>query len=124
MTIERKNLDKYRQDIQAALDEVGLKHGLQISTEGSMRYCSTDFTLKIKGVSTRDSAGNDVDGEEVLFKKTAPLYGISAEKFNAKFNRDAKEFTIKAINTRAKHYPIIAVDALGNRYKFPAEVAA
>ncbi len=121
-TIQRSDLRAIAADINAALETVGEKHGITLTT-GNSTYSDRDFTMRLKGVVCVGDDGEAIDGDQLIFERESILIGVSADKYGTTFDNLGKTFTICGLNRKAKKYPIIAKDAAGKKYKFPAAVA-
>ena len=116
----RNNLKELRSDIDNALNAVLAKHGLSGGI-GNIRFSSDDFRAQLT-VAT----GSTDDAAEREFKKYAFKFGLSDDKFGTTFTRNGKKFTVSGINPKAKRggYPVLAKNAKGTTFKFPASVVA
>lgn len=118
MTFNKSNLKTIRADIDAALAAVESKHGVKFSL-GNIRYSTNDFRCKLECVSTADANGNAINVDKANFERLAVMVGVKKDAFGKSFTKRGKKYTITSINTRARKFPIQAVNTLGDRYKFP-----
>lgn len=124
----RANLTAIRNDIDNALEAVLAKHGLTADL-GRITFFDTEFRGKLTVTVNSNEAPSAVAGtssaEERKFKQYARKFGLTGSEFGKSFKVRGTIFTITEINPRAKigGYPIIAENARGTTYKFPAEKA-
>ena len=121
MRFNKSNLKTIRADVAAALAAVESKHGVQFSL-GNIRFSNDDFRCKLECVSATNSSGNAVDIDRQKFESNCWMIGVPKTSFGKTFKSGRKTFTISGLNTRAKKYPIQAVDTRGKRYKFPVDM--
>lgn len=101
------------QAIEKALEAVEQELGVRIKREGGT-YSNTEFTTKIRiSVGDTDIAKKDWDLH-------CHAFGLKPEQFGTTFVSRGTTFTVCGIKPRATRFPILAVNANGTRYKFPA----
>ncbi len=118
MTFNKANLNTIRADITAALKAVEKKHGVSFDL-GNIRYSDSNFRAKLECNSAADASGNTVNIDKANFERQAFLFDIAKDAFGKTFKSNGRTFTITGINSRAKKYPVNAVAANGDTYKFP-----
>ena len=123
MAISKDLLKALRVDIDAALAEVGKKHGVSL-TQGNTRYSVSTFTTKIEGIVLNSSSTGTTSTEQAKYTSEAPICGIDPASYGKSFIDRGTKFKIVGINRKAKKYPIIAQNDNGTRYKFGPEVVA
>lgn len=121
MRFNKSNLKTIRADVAAALAAVESNHGVKFSL-GNIRFSDSDFRCKLECVSATNSSGNAVDLDRQKFESNCWMIGVPKTSFGKTFKSGRKTFTISGLNTRAKKYPIQAVDTRGKRYKFPVDM--
>jgi hypothetical protein len=124
---DRNNLSELRAEIDNALEAVLAKHGLTADL-GRITFQDKEFRGKLTvsvDTDTIFSVANTSSAEERKFKRYAAKFGMTGNEFGKSFKVRGTVFTITEINPRAKvgGYPVIAKNARGTAYKFPAEKA-
>ena len=108
-------------EVNKALAEVGRKLGINIQKTGGGRFDDSSFTFKIE-CALIGTDGVVKDKEAEAFKSFATHYGLKPDDFGKTFMTwDGKPFTICGLKTRARKNNILAKNAKGKRYVFPAE---
>ncbi len=113
----RANLKTLRTDIDNALEAVLAKHGLSGSI-GRISFSANEFKTRLT-VGT----GSTDDTAERTFKENACRFGLTGDEFGKSFTQGSTKFTIVGMKPRNHKYPIIAENAKGTSYKFPASYA-
>ena len=117
--IDKAKLRNIASDIEAAIQEVGKKHGVQLK-RGNASYTDTNFTLKIEGAAI-DSSGEILSREKQDFMYYALSYGLSPDDFGKTFISRGRTFKISGLKPKASKYSILAEEVgTGKSFKFPA----
>ena len=85
---------------------------------GRITFTDTDFRGKLTV-----SCGSADDAAEREFKKYAFRFGLDGSEFGKTFKHGRTSFTISGIKPKSHKYPILAKNARGTEYKFPARYA-
>jgi len=125
--LTRANINTLRNDMDAALASVLKTHGLTADL-GRMTFSDSEVRCKltvIVGTGSIESVATINLADERKFKQYASKFGLTGSEFGKSFKVRGKTFTIVRINPKAKvgGYPIIAKNANGTSYKFPASSA-
>jgi len=117
----KQNLKAIREELNAALETVAKKHGLQIGL-GGISFTDGSFTTKMtvvtksKNGEASDDAGAGSGNEAVWaakFKQYAKFYwGLNSEDLGRKVKVDGIEYTIAGARPKAKN-PIVLKKANG-----------
>jgi hypothetical protein len=120
MTMITKNLLKtLRPDIDAALQEVGRKHGVQLTaTSGSYGGNSGTFKLEILPVATD---GSVICPKAIAFTDHASDFGLNPEWLGQTIIARGKIFTITGLNLNRPKYRVAITDQDGKEYGMPAD---
>lgn len=121
--ITKEFLEDFRPQLNYALQELGEKHGLKITTGGAS-YSDTFFSIKLEG-SVVAEEGVATTKDQIAFKNNAELYGLSPDDLFKTFEAHGKVYEVWGLRPRAKSYPIIA-KRVGStqKFKFGAETVA
>lgn len=106
-------LKTMRGEMQFQLDKIANSYGISLKLKNIIYYDYT-FSSKVEGKILKNSA--EIEKKE--FAKLAHKYGLKPEDYNTTFRSGAKTFTIYAIKTRNRKYPILAKGSDGKGYKF------
>lgn len=112
--MDKRIADKLGSEIQAALDVVAKRHGLNVNVKGG----TFDSTLGLFKPRIEFTEG---DTEEKMYRKFAPMFGINPDSFGASFRSTSGMMTISGFNPNAGRMPILARGENGKTYKFPVE---
>jgi len=112
-----EKLKMIQNDLKAALEEVGSKHGIQFNT-GTMSYNELYFTMPLKG-RFLDALGSTVEADKEEFKVYAPKFGLDPNLFGQNVAIGFKTYKIVGIAPKARKYPVIGENA-GKKYKLTA----
>lgn len=115
--ITRNDVRALRADIDAALAKVLEKHGLTHEL-GRITFSDSDFRGQL-----RVAVGSADDAAEREFRKYAYKFGLTGNEFGKTFTNGKTKFTITGLKPRSHTYPILATNARGTTYKFPADFA-
>lgn len=98
-SIKREDLNKIRNEVTAALKDLGVKLGLTFEA-ANISFDSTHANITVKA---------SVEGAARLtFEKYAELFGMRKTDFAKSFIWKGRTFTIAGIRPIAKKHPIIA----------------
>lgn len=117
--MKKSDLQLIRNDINAALESVGKKHGLTLHA-GNCSYgennCSFKLECQVEGAATK---------EESAFTEMASFYGLKADDLGRVFSMGGDLYKICGLSARSRKYPILCEkSANGKIYKFrDADVA-
>ena len=117
--ISKLLLEKVREELKHVLEPIGEKYGLQLQA-GHCTFSPSNFTMKLEG-SLVSEDGVVQTKEAEAFKSHADLFGLDPEDLGKQFRSCNDTYTITGLKTRAKKYPVVAVNERGQSYKFPAE---
>lgn len=125
MSIERfnkSNIDLVLRELQAAIEAVATKHGLEVS-RSRCSYQMDRVKLSCFTVSTVDVAadGTTVSAAERDFRQIAHLYSLSPDDFGRVFTDfQGRSFRIEGIKPKARKNTVIAVNVKsGKAYVWP-----
>jgi hypothetical protein len=122
--INRAAIDILRRDIDAAVAEVGKKHGLSIKA-GNGKYSNGATGSVTVEIATINADGSIESREAQDFRMMAHLYGFQPDDLGRSFTMPltGETYTITGLKGRAGKRPIIATDRFGKAYVFPEAVA-
>ncbi len=118
--LERFQKDKIvdiRKDIDAALNEIGKKWGINLGT-GNLSYNDKNFTTKISGAVVSKS-GIVMTKQATDFKRIGTRY-LPGVNVGDKVNHLGREYTITGWNTRSRRNPV-EMEMDGKSYKVSVE---
>lgn len=108
MDITKATARVIRKDLDAALEEIGKKHGLQMVTGLiSIDYTGKTAAIKVKA-SVIESDGSVVTEEALALKTHGQDYGLSEDHLGVVFWSNGTQYKFLGLNTRAPKYPILA----------------
>ncbi|MDA7862622.1 SprT-like domain-containing protein [Akkermansiaceae bacterium] len=116
--LDRNVVGEIQAEMMEAARKIGEKWGLQAEpVKGSFNERNFDLTLRLAPgiVDGRDPAEQD-------FAAYAGLFGLSEEDYGRYFTSQGKRYQLVALKPRNRKYPVIGVNAKGQRYKFSREV--
>lgn len=116
--ISTQLLKVLRPEIEAALAEIGIKHGVSLRCANA-KYSSLDFTFQLKGEVI--DAGGGKSKAEAEWEKDSRIFGLESISFGDTFSSNGKQFSITGLDFNKRKYPILAKDASGGGYKFSVE---
>ncbi len=119
MTIEkmtRGQIKNLRDDINGALIDLGLKHGLKINA-GNASFTDNSVTFKVECLI----AGFDKGKDE--FERSAFLFNLSQADYGKDFSYGGRQYKLVGLKPRSPKYPIIG-ERDGGRYKLPERAVA
>lgn len=110
-----------RGEINAALVEVGKKHGISLKTIGGGTYTSDNFTVKVEAAVVRDGAVVTKEAKE--FKQLASLFGLKESDLNREVMIGGEKCQIIGMKSRSYKFPILAKKlSTGQVFKYPVAV--
>jgi hypothetical protein len=110
--LNRANVKLISDEAEAALAAIATKYGLTVKRNNgrfSPGCLSTKFDFNVVDAST---------GAPADFPRLALRVGLPADSYHKTFVYGGNEYTIEAIVTRRRKYPVSAVNAAGQSYKF------
>src|SRR5574343_210778 len=123
-TFTKQNLGEVRADINAALEAVDKKHGIQLSI-GNITFTAETFSTKLAANIPSDGAeaGSKSGGEvkwETNFKRYARSFGFTTEDFGKDVNLGGTKYTIAGMRPKANQ-PVVLKKATGGFIAYDAE---
>lgn len=113
---DRTNLRVLSADIQAALTEVGKKHGITV-TVAVGRFSPTLYRTKIEATTGVAPAAQDRAKRD--FDVFCASIGLRPEDFGKTFVERRTTYTIAGIKPRSHKYPVVCNNEKGAGFKFP-----
>lgn len=113
-TMGSKGCDKVAKEIKSAMDKIAKKHGLKIKY-GRFSYTDEDVSVKVTA-----RLGNAVSPEVANYNIYKDLYDLP--KLGTKIMLSGMPHTVKGFKSRAKKYPIIVTDTMGQEYVITLEM--
>jgi hypothetical protein len=105
--------------MQKALDEVGTELGLKITT-GRASYTLSAASFKIEVATIGADGANTREATD--YKDYAQsFYGLPADSLGKKIQMRGETWTITGMAVKSRKFPILAANASGKVFKFPAE---
>ena len=117
MTFDRANLRVLNADIQAALTEVGKKHGITIAL-GTGRFSPNEYRSKI--TATTSAPVDAAVRARKEFEEYAGAFFLKPSDFGQTFVVGGKQYTICGIKPKSRQYPVLGRNARGKVFKFAA----
>jgi len=118
-TFNKPALRVLREDLDAALEAVAMKHGIELEL-GNIRFDASSFTAKVSAntkaaanAPAPTSADGTVDLQSVAFGNVLPE-SLRGRKFRA----GTTTFTLTGVKSSRRKYPFSAEGPKGGRYKF------
>lgn len=93
MNFNKKEFTNFRGDVVEALEQVGKKYGLSIST-GNIKYTDLDFTMELKAVKQEEG----VNVEQEKFNRDCIYYSFTPEHYGVEFTIVAEIFRLVGFN--------------------------
>ena len=111
---------KIRKDLDIALKEIGIKHGINL-VSGNASYTNTNFTLKIKASVI---VGGEVQSpERIDFKIYAKAIGLEPTDLGKVFKCQGSLYEIIGYKQKCTKRPILCKKSEnGKQYKFGVEM--
>lgn len=103
---DRYNARRLGEDLEAALRDVGVRHGVVVRYAGG-RFTATEFTLRLVATVTEPAPG--VPTAEGHWRAMAPAYGLGADWLGRTFCSGGEEFKVTGLAPRRPKYPVSAV---------------
>ena len=121
--IDRDTCRLLASEIEAAVQAVATKHGVQIKAKGGS-FTDTSYTMKLE-VAVLGDGGVAVTQERTSFLRLAGLYGMKPEWIDQSFVHGRDKFIIVGLNTRKSKRPVLCKStANGKTYIFEATTVA
>lgn len=121
-SLDKKGLQMLRQELQAAVDAVGLKHGIKILV-GNARFTPDNATFKVE-IATVAENGMVNDHAASDFKQSCGLFGLKPDHFGAEISYGRERYKIAGLTSgRSYKYPILA-ERVSDGKKFKLPIAA
>ena len=114
--LDRKRVQNLSNDLDRVLKEFAEKNGLSVQT-GSIRFSSTDFTVKVKIFDTESG-----DVEQVEFEKYCSAFNLIKSDYRRPFEHNGKTFKLTGFKPRSPKFPILATNSNGEQYKFQESI--
>lgn len=105
MQFNKSTFAAFRQDVEAALQGVAGKYGIQI-TAGSISYDQTAFTCRLEAARLGDD-GVAQTQEREDFKRFAETFGLKPGWLDRSFSAMGDTWTIIGLKFRSKKYPVL-----------------
>lgn len=121
MTIDKQMLQQLRDDINAALIEVGKKYDIELHA-GNCSFTDIGMTFQLKGEVTDSDAVAEANQRE--FEAFVRYSDIDPRAFGQTFTNNGETFLICGVKPRNRKYPILAKGPNNATYKFPERVIA
>jgi hypothetical protein len=119
---DRASVRLLTETLAAELSVLAAKYGLSVKKAGG-RFSATSFTPKFE-FSVQGEGGVTLSPERVDFPRYCTLYGLQAEDLDKKFTANGMTYTVSGLKPNNSQFPILAKNAVGRTYKFPARVVA
>jgi hypothetical protein len=103
--IDRATCKVLREEMEAALQAVATKHGIQIKSKNGS-FSPTMFTLKFEA-SVIGTGGVAETQERQAYKQLCQVYGLKAEWLDKTFNHGTDTYTVVGLNTRKHKRPVL-----------------
>lgn len=113
--MEREQIKVLRDEITAALSEVGRRHGMAIRA-GDCSFGSGYCTFKVD--CSRIESGVAVTRESSMYKQVQSRLGLPPLDFEFDSETNGR-MRVVGYAVRNRTYPVIAVDSEGRQFKFP-----
>jgi len=114
----KATLDPLMADIDRAVGEVLVRHGLPPVVKRSARFTPETLDISLKGIGIPRGDGVPAD-----FARNAPRFGFDSSDFGETFKIGGKSYRLVDIKPRNRKYPIVGERAgTARRYKFPPAV--
>lgn len=108
ISFDRRNIVPLQMEIQAALDAVAVKYGIQIQaplTGG--RMSPEEFTLKLSCTLSQEQQKAIADGDRVLYERYADSLGLKVP-FGHVFTFGRHKYKINGVRPAATSRPVTA----------------
>lgn len=117
MEFNKRGFNAFKEDVNAALQEVAKKHGVTIEL-GKILYEDVNFEMKMHVTKSDEKT----DGKRILFEQECRFYGFTADDYNKEFTLDGKRFQLIGFNPKApKNCCSIYCMTDGHTYRTSAE---
>jgi len=116
----RNIIKNIRPEIEAALKEVALRHGVVIKC-GNGSYTTNNFTLKLEASAVCCATGVVFTKEAEAYKRNAVLLGLKEEWLNQTFQSYTGEsYKVVGMKPKSTKYPVLGERTDGKVFKFGA----
>lgn len=116
--LDHTKLKLIGKDIDAALQAVGEKHGVEIKYDGG-RFTSSNATLKLSVGVINSVTGEAETKERQDFKTYAKSFGLSPDMLDKVFTMQGKAYRVCGLKPRSYKRPVLAeLVGTGKVYKF------
>lgn len=116
----RNVIKNIRPEIEAALKEVALRHGVVIKC-GNGSYTANNFTLKLEASAIDAATGVVFTKEAEAYKRNAAILGLKEEWLNQTFQSYTGEsYKVVGLKPKSTKYPVLGERADGKVFKFGA----
>lgn len=112
--MNRVTTRKLAQELEIAAKAIAKKYGFEANLKNSR------FDPQGSSLTTIEFFAQGASQLEVDFEKYAQLFGLKPEWLNTTFKSGHETFTIVGLKASNKKYPVIAKNAKGSLFKFPA----
>lgn len=113
MNITPQTLNQFRQDFEQAVSALEAKYQIKMDL-GRITYDEQGFRGKLTAVANSQDESNSI--MELNFKNNAEQYGLKANDLGKSFMSKGRSLKIVGLNPRARRFPIIAEDLVGNKF--------
>ncbi len=122
-TITRQNVVELQEEIDKALSKLGKKHGLDISTKGSISYNRMSAITKIEISVLGDGGEMPMGKDQQNFENYKHRYELSDAKLGQEFSMSGARWKIYGCKPRSRNAILCEKLSTGQMYKVsPREV--
>lgn len=122
--ITEKEGTKLMDGAMKLLKDYCAEHGVALEPNGRFTYNNDMIRFKVT-FNRISSAGTVVEtSSEKSYKLYAQLSRYALPDLGSDFRHNGKVYKVVGWSSRARKFPVIAVDAAGNRWKFSEALAA
>jgi hypothetical protein len=112
-------IQQLRGEIDAALKEVGERHGITIKA-GNGHYGATgDLKLVL---TPKTASGETQSKEELDYKQWHAVYNLPVDGLGKRFLNAGTEYTICGMKPSSRSYPVLGRRGDGRVFKFPVSI--
>lgn len=124
MNITREQAAAIDREIDAAVEAILTKHGLQRGKRRSQYGSHYRYTVEAVAVVTGDNGVNMASKEAQAWMGNAPYLGFAdpAAALGKTFTSNGHTYTLMGYRPRAHKRPVVAQNAHGNMFAFPLHV--
>lgn len=120
--IERNTAKQVTAEIQEAVNAILAKHGMVAGKVSSGYGDFYKFTIQASMNVVGDSGVNEASTEAIAYERFGSTYGLPEGILGKAFTAKGKTYKFAGIATSRPKYPIVAIDAEGNRVCFTEQV--